>query len=1004
MKRLCVFLACLVLVGINIAQAQTVRITGTVKSSEDGMPIPGVSVVVKGTTNGAATNIDGKYELNVTANDQTLVFSFVGFKSQEVEIGGRSVIDVILESESVQVEELVVTGYSVRKKDVVASSITVIGGDNLKQLPPSTSIDNMLQGKAAGVDATALNGKPGQAATIKIRGAVSLNTKGGDKSQPLYVIDGVFLAERDLALINPSDIETITVLKDASAAAIYGSRGANGVVVITTKQGRKGDGKIEYSGRYGFSKMIKDPFEMMNTAEKIQYEEAAGFATYTPEEKQELLALDHDWQKDILKTALIESHSLSFSGGDGNNSYFISGGYDRNTGIVAKLNGFERYSTRINLTSKVKEKVRVGLNAGVSHSTSAEARDRNNAQNPFRAMYDYNPYETIYQLNPDGTTLLDNNGKPVYAVQPSTGFPIMEALEKNPESQLRSSFIGSAFGEYEILKDLKYTVRYSADYRKDKREYYMMPSSILNGYVGDPAAPGSKTDNGADNFNHTFLNQIAYSKTIGEHNISSSLFTEYTKGKFHSYTLTKKGFASDILTTQDNAATPTGASTSREEYAMFSYAGLVDYNYSGRYMASFSLRQDAASRFGENKQKGVFWSTSIGWNVKKESFLADVNWLDNLKLTLSYGTLGSWNIPNYASRGYNTFGSYNSQTTAFPRLNVANPDLTWETQKTTNIGVEASFLNKRITANVDYFINKRSDFLFENPLPWESGGYTQYLNAGDMVSKGVEFSINGDVISGKDLRWSIGANITTIDYEIKKLNGQTQIVLSSISVLKEGEEPFTFYLPRYAGVDPANGDALYYDKDGNVTNVFSSGDAVVLSGKSPLAKLFGGFNTSVNFKGIDFNADFAFKLGNYTYNYQALNMLSDGDNSNANQRKDALDYWKQPGDNKLPRLNGNSNQTTDRFLQDASYLRFRGVTLGYTLPKNWVSVLKVDRIRIYAQAQNLYTWTKYEGNPEVSIGSGDNQLGATQDFIPGLYSLYSYPATRSFIFGIDIKF
>ncbi|MFO7842563.1 MAG: TonB-dependent receptor [Bacteroidales bacterium] len=1001
MKKMTILLAFLLFVGFQAAAQM--QITGTVTEAETGEPIPGVSVVVKdNTTIGTTTDLDGNYSLTVPENAVALFYSFVGMQTVEEQIAGRSIIDVVLEADVLEMDEVVVTGYRTRKREVVSSSVSVVSNETLETMVPSTSIDNMLQGKAAGVDATALNGKPGQTATIKVRGAISLNTTGGDKAQPLYVVDGVYLDEEEVSGINPKDIESMTILKDASAASIYGSRGANGVIVITTKSGKAGQTKFEFSSRYGIANKTDDPFEMMNAEQKIEYEESLG-VTYTPEEKQLLLGYDHDWQDDILKQATIESYNLSASGGNENTTFYTSVGYDKNSGIVQKLDGFERISARLNLNSQLTDKLKIGATVSGSHSTSDEPRDRNNVQNPIRAMYDYNPYTPVYQHDSDGSLVLDDNGDPIYSLT-MAGLPILEALENNPESEAFSRFLGNVFADYEIIEGLKFMSKASGSYIRYKREYYMQPGSVLDGYVGDPGAPGNKTDEGTDSYDWTWLNQFTYKKSFGLHNIDITAFNEFTEGGFEDYRLTSKGFASPLLTTQDNGSVATEATTSREEYSIWSLAGAIGYDFDGKYLANASIRRDGASRFGEDVKYGNFWSFSLGWNITEEDFMT-LDYMDRLKLIVSYGTLGSWNIPNYASQGYYVFGSYGGQTAAIINGSVGNPELTWESQRSLNAGLEFTLFNNRLNGSIDYYQNTRDDFLFENPLSWESGAYSQYINAGEMVTNGLEVTLNGDIIRTSDFRWNLGANVTFIDYEINQLSGQEQIVINGISVLKEGEEPFTFYLPRYAGVDPDNGDALYYDADGNTTNVFSSGDAVVLSGKSPLPSMFGGFSTYLNYKGVDLSADFSFKYGNYIYNYMAYNMLSDGDAYYFNQRVDAMDYWKEPGDTDvLPRPFNNSNQVTDRFLQDGSYLRFRNLTLGYTLPKNWISKINIDRVRIYAQAQNLLTITNFEGDPEVSIGSGENQLGDEQSFVPGLYALYSYPALRSFTFGLDISF
>ncbi len=1007
MKLKTVSFVVLLFAALQFSFAQEKTIAGTVKD-ETGMPLPGIVVTIKGTNRGVSTDFDGNYSISAKPND-VLQFMGMGLKLvSKVVSNSTTRIDVVMEEQTEELDEVVITGYTTRKKDVTTSGVTTVGSENLGKLTPSTSVDNMLQGKAVGVDVTSLNGKPGQTATIKVRGAVSLNAKGGDKAQPLYVVDGVFVSESDLNILNPNDVETMTVLKDAASTAIYGSRGANGVIVITTKQGKKGGAKISYSARTGFGEKIEDPFEMMNAEEKMRYEEAYNATTYTRTDAQKslLASYDHDWQKDILRNSQIVSHSLSASGATDNGSYFLSGGFDKNTGIVRKVEGFKRYTVRFNFDTKVTDKLKIGLNSSVAHTRSDELRDRNNVQNPFRAMYLYNAYEPVYARDADGAILYDSEGKAIYN-ETNQGFNILEGIETAPSLDKRTQLVGSLYAKYEIIKGLSFLTKYSANYRRFIRENYTMPGSILDGYVGDPAAPGSKNDRGRDTYVYTWLNQLSYQKSFGDHNLNATVFSEYTDDYFYYYFFESKGYSNRLLTTQENSSAPVETTTSKEESALFSLAGLVEYDYKGKYLASASLRRDGASRFGADHRYGLFWSGSLGWNISKEDFLSSVEWLNNLKLTASYGTTGNWNIPNYASQGYYGSVSYGGQPAARPNLIISNKDLTWEEQVSYNFGLESDFFNNRISFTASYFNNARKDFLFERSLAYETGAYTQYTNTGKMVSSGFELSLSADVIKTEDFRWNVGGNITFMDYTIKDLGGQNDIVVGGISVLREGETPFTFYMPRYAGVDPNNGDALYYHEDETTkaittTNDFSLATNFVHRGKSVLPKQYGGFYTSFKYKGVDLSADFSFKLGQYTHNYMAQHLLSDGASISSNKRRDALDYWKQVGDNKLPRLDSKFNQTTDRFLQDASYIRFRTLSLGYTLPKG--TIKGFSDVRIFVQGQNLYTWTKFEGDPEVSIGSGENQLGATQNFIPGLYYLYSYPTTRTYTMGIDVTF
>ena len=1006
MKKKLFYVFLFVLFFSAVATAQERTITGTVRDA-NGLEMLGVAVVVKGENHGTQTDMEGRYSIKA-APGKTLEFSFLGMKTQSHKVGTSNRIDVVLQEEAVVIDEVVLTGYMQTKKDAVSAGVTTIGSENLSKLNPSTSVDNMLQGKAVGVDVTALNGKPGQTAYMKVRGAVSLNVKGGDKSQPLYVVDGVFVDKDDMNILNPNDIESMSVLKDASATAIYGSRGANGVVVITTKQGKKGRTKFTYTARTGFGDKAPDPFEMMNAEEKIRYEEAVDSNTYrrTAGKKAKLISYDNDWKKNVLKTTFITSHMLSASGASGETNYFISGGWDKNTGILKYLDGFNRYTARLNLNTKLADKVKFGFTSSLAQTKTDEPRDRYNQQNPFAAMYWYNPYENVYKRDDNGHFVKNQQTGEYEYETGSQVLSIIEALKTLPEEIRTTQLLASAFASYEITPALTFTTRYSANYKRYKKEYYVQPGSILDQIVGSKSAPGSKADSGRDTYNYTWLNQLTYLKSFGKHNVNATLFSEYTDNYYHYYYLNSKGYMSKFLTTQDNGAKPEDVETKKSESAMFSVAAALNYDYNEKYSFSGSVRRDGASRFGKNNRYGTFWSVGAGWDIAKEDFMENVKWLNRAKLTASYGTTGNWDIPNYAAKGYYKSTSYGDLPAAILKSSIANPNLTWETQKSFNVGAELAAFSNRLTVTGSYFTNTREDFLFEIPHSWEGGGYTQYVNTG------IELSVSGDVIKTPNFKWNLGANITFMNYNIESLGeGRNDLTVGNSSMLKVGELPFVYYMKRYAGVDPANGDALYYqklyDRNGNetgeltTTNKYKDASQFILSGKSPFAKQFGGFNTSFVYKGIDLNADFSFKLGNYIYNQVAQDLLSDGANVNMNQRKDALDYWKNPGDNKLPRLDASFNQSSDRFLQDGSYLRFRTLSLGYTFPKDAVNGLG---LRIFVQGQNLYTWTKFEGDPEVSIGAAESQLKENQEFISGEVYLYSYPTLRTFSMGVDLTF
>ncbi|WP_412984038.1 SusC/RagA family TonB-linked outer membrane protein [Pontimicrobium sp. IMCC45349] len=999
---------------VQISFAQQKTVSGTV-TDENGLPMLGASVIIKGTTTGTTTDFDGNYSINANTGD-VLEFSYVGYSTQSITVESSSKIDVQLAPDNA-LEEVVIVAFGEKKRDELTSAVSVVTGEDLAKLSPSTSVDNMLQGVAPGVQVVGGNGKPGQTAFVRVRGIGSINAS----SAPLYIIDGVVAP--NMNSVNPNDIESLSVLKDAATASLYGSRAANGVVVIKTKTGRKNRAAtITLSSRFGYGQRIKDNFKMMNAAQKIQYERELaalgvsnavalpGASISSQEEYNRLVGRDTDWFDTLLRESTIQSNSLSITGGSEDISYFLSLGHDRNTGIIRTIDGFERLNSRLNVTYQAKPWLEVAANVSVTTTSTDEPRDRNNVQNPFRAMYDYNPYETKYILDDDNNLVLDANGNPQYNLT-SNGFSISEALVNNPESEHRTIIIGGISAKAKLTENFTNTFKMGATNSAYRREYFLKPGSVLDGYVGDANNPGSKTDNGSNDLDYTITNLLSYNKIFGEkHDVTVTGLFEFNKNTFRSYRLSSIGFSSEDLSVQSVAAQPTAATTDLFEDTLLSYGGFLDYNFDGKYLATASVRRDASSVFGQNNQYGVFWSASAAWNISKEDFFK-VNWLDDLKLRASAGTSGNRNgIGSYAALPTLGFGSLNGLSTAVPTDN-GNPDLGFEENFIFDIGFEFTAFNRKVRGVVDYYERTTSDLLLNAPLP-SLGGEPDgsiFSNIGEMVNKGLEIELSWDAIQTEDLQFRVGGNIAFVDNEVTKLVPSAQSpngddIIRGSNIITVGEEINTFYVPRWAGVNPANGEPLFYDSDGNVTNVYDSNANVVLSGKSPLAKFDGGFNFYLNYKGFDLTSDFYFKSGNYILNFMESNMLSDGTGVDANQRLDAFNYWRQPGDtNVLPNpIYGNeAQQTSDRFLQKGDYIRLRNLTLGYNLPSKYAEYLHLKSLRVYVQGQNLWTYAPhFNGDPEVGIGSGEtnNAVGF------GNYNLYSYPQTQSISLGVDLKF
>lgn len=910
-----------------------------------------------------------------------------------------------------KIDEVVVTGYQKKSKDEVTSAITVVSGKSLSNFSSSTLGTNALQGKAAGVDISSLNGKPGSGSVINIRGLGNITTSVG-ASNPLFVIDGFIVGNDQRAqdvfnAINPNDYESISVLKDAAAAAIYGSQGANGVIVLSTKSGKSGKPIITLSSRIGFSEKIKDiNFRMMNSAEKIDYEKKmydlgiGGYTKWTDSNVSAALALDHNWQKDILRRSAIESYQIGIRGGNEKSKYTFSLGYDSDNGIVQNIHAYKRYTGKMKYEATPTDRLSFGVSTGVNYSMSQEIRDRNNEQNPFRAMYSYNPYEPVY--NADGSY---NSTK--------KAFPILEALKNNPENINSLIFDGNIFAQYKILDGLNFKTQLGGYYNNIRRTSKILRGSYLDNVLG---LGGRVLEQNQNRFRYTNSNTLNYTKSFGNHSIDLLGLVEYTEFRNDFISGTGQNFSIPTLSELSNASTPFAIVGYDELYRTFSYGAFLTYDYAKKYILTASARQDKDSRFGRNNVKSEpFWSLSGAWNVTNEDFLKDNNIVSLLKLRASVGTRGYNNIGLNLNNILMTGGGYGSFPIAALNPNYGNPDLKWEVTKSQNYGAEFGFLNNRIKGTLDYFIDQKKDFILAIPnLSSEGGGYTKYINAGDLQNKGLEISISADIIKNQNFKWSVRANTSMMSYKLNKLRDGEKERIYDNNILREGYTPFSFYLVRSAGINPENGNELYYTKDGGTTEVYNSNDAVLIEGKSPLPKYFGGFGTSLSYKGLDLQADFSYKSGNYVYNSMARDMLNYANGTTGNMRADAANYWTTPGQtNVLPRPNNTNNapggitglQQTDRFLQNASYIRLRNVSIGYTFDKKTLGEsFPVNRIRVSLTGQNLMTWTKFEGDPEVSVGSGESQTGVGQTFISGAYSSYSYPAVKTYLFGIEVEF
>ena len=1007
----------LVLVA-QIFFAQQKSITGVISDSSGALP--GVSVTIEGGTSGTETDFDGKFTIK-TNTGAILVFRYLGYKIIKKTVGTSNVINVQMMEGGEELEEIVVIGYTNKKRGDISSSISSVTSAQLERQSNSVSIDNALQGVATGVQVTAQNGKPGNAAFVRIRGIGSINAG----SEPLYLLDGIQVDEDAIIGINPSDIERMDVLKDAASTAIYGARGANGVVVITSKRGKKNKkAQIRVQSRLGLATEAKRNFQMMNSRQKLEYERAVGVGpgstNLLQSEWDRLISQDHDWSNDMLKDAEITSVNVSVTGGDEKLTYFMSLGNDSNSGIIELIeNAFTRTSTRLNVGYDANSWLKLNTNLAFSTSNDQDSRDRNNVQNPINGRFTANPYEPVYRTDENGDRIPNIRGLDTFNPTHS-GLNSLAQVRANQDDDTDNRFFGTLNADIKLSDAFSYQFGTNVSYFNRTARGVLHAGSALD-LIFNGTPTGSADAFNSNTFQYSLLNKFNFNKVFNEkHAVNATAFMEYQDWYNENSFARSQGFVVNGPTTIDAGATPLITNGSNSRRTLYSLAASVDYIFDDKYIFNATVRRDGSSRFGANTKYGTFYGASAAWNIHEEDFFSDIsNTVNNLKLRVNAGTSGNDQIGN--DRSISTFGfdAYNGNTTSSPD-NFGDPNLGWEQSFTYGAGIEFGLFNNRITGVVDYYKKNTTDLLLLTPISGLQGGSAIFRNIGEIENSGWEFELRGDIIKNGNFRWNAGVTFSTYDSEVLQLADDNDLFVdyAGYSGLRVGEEVHTFFLSRYVGVNPANGQALFLDEKDNVTT--SNTDNVFLSGKTPFAQFDGGFNTSVSYKGFDLTADFYFKGGNYIYNGVESQHLTDGTSANDNQRLDAFNYWKQPGDTNVlpnPVVNGyngavNANNrnvssgTSTRYLQRGDYIRLRNLQLGYNVPSQYLEKVPFTQIRMYFSGTNLWTYIPYyKGDPEVGLGSAESNPGSsTRNQIPGEYSLNSYPTLRTISYGIDLKF
>ena len=978
-------------------QAQDRTITGHVTASEDGSALPGVTITVKKSQTGTTTDARGNYRLAVTGNP-TLVFSAIGFSSQEVVPGNRSTVNVELIASVNSLDEVVVVAYGNQdRRSITGAQTSLKGGEVTKATLPS--ITEQLQGKVAGLQASSITGQPGANTPVRIRGIGSI-VAGAD---PLYVVDGVIINAGDLsrlstssnalAGLNPNDIEDVTVLKDASSASIYGSRAANGVILITTKRGRSGPTRFSANAEVGYTDLqIPNVSKPLNKTDYLNLtREGLVNAGYTDTQITTTLAAlgsnvtgETNWLDLVTRRGQQQQYNISASGGDNKTTFSVSGGYFKQEATTIGSQ-FERFSAAASISHNASQKLsfRVSLNPSFNQQLTPNAGGA--FANPVLSAYFLRPTQNAYDANGNldfSTTTFSSIYNPVALVQ----------YNKNSLGNLRG--IGSGRVEYRPIKNLTLSSQYGVDYNTIEENFYRNP------FFGDGrTANGSAFAYYTRYFNWTWTNLAEYRLNLNkEQDVYVDLKVGYEAQKSNGYFVTAygEGFPNtSALTSLAVAATPKTASQNGSSYSFASVFSTGFVNYKNKYTLSGSIRRDGSSRFGSNDRYGTFYSVGGAWNIDSEEFLRNNTTISALKLRASYGVNGNAAIGNYQWRATYGYGSavgingftenlnYNSQTGSAPN-SPGNADLTWELNKPFDVGIDAGFLNNRINLTLDYYSRTTSQLLLNVPLSRTSGFSSTLANAGAMVNSGFEVTINASPFRGA-FNWNLNFNAAFNKNSIKTLYNGLDILDGSF-IRREGQNFQTFYLREWAGVDPANGDPLWYKNtpnadgsfDRTTTNVYNNAQRVLYKTSSP--KVFGGFTNTFSFKGITLDAQINYNFGNYVQDTWASYYLGDGYNPGFNKVQRQLDRWQKPGDvTDIPKYVYNSNQGSyqgsTRYLYKGDYIRLRTVTLSYDLPQSIISKAKLSQARLYVRGTNLFTKT-FDKNlpfdPELGITGQSN--------------------------------
>jgi len=964
--------------------SQDKSIKGTIVD-EQGAPLVGATVIIKGTSIGVTTDFDGNFELKVPMNTTTLVVSYLGFVTQEIDIVGKTTLDIKMLADNLALSEVVVIGYGTERKALLTGAVTAIKSEQVDDLPVS-GVDGILQGQAAGVQVSQNSGTPGGEMSVRIRGLSSIS----GSSQPLYIIDGIPVTTGDygqigysgqgasaLTDLNPSDIESISILKDASSTAIYGARASNGIVLITTKRGKAQKATVNVNVYTGVQRAW-NRLDMLNARQWMEYRNDLTNSTVFTEEQMGNITIDTDWQNVIFRTAPINSYEISALGGSEKTKYFIGGTMFKQTGILIGTD-YKRLNGRVNIDQELSDKFTIGASIGLTYAKTDRVESDQTLHGPLPngistpAIFPvFNEDGSYFQGGPYSNALSIAN----------------EAINQNFSYRTNSNI----YLDYRIIPGLTFTTKWGVDFL-NFREHAFESTKTVQGakYNGLGFETYSNISNVVSN------NLLKYKTDFGNHGIELLAGYSFEQYQYRSSFIRGQDYADDNLQYISAAATIVSASASATDTGLRSYLGRANYNYNDKYLFDVSGRFDTSTKFGQNNRTGFFPAASVAWRISQENFMKNLNVISDLKIRASYGLTGNDDISPFLFSELYGNTSYGGQPAIYPS-NIPNPDLKWETTAQLNLGINLGFFNERLTITADYYDKQTNDLLLSRPLPLSSGFSSITENVGKVENKGIELSVASQNFIGK-FKWSTQFNISGNRNKVLELYNNQPIddIGRGGNRIMEGQPIGIFYSFESLGVDPSTGDIVYADT--NFDGAITSDDRTIVGNPHP--DFIGALTNTFSYKGFDLNVFLQGSYGNDVFHGSRLFLesLQGGDNQLAAITR----RWQQPGDiTDIPRATtdpvaaAQNKRVSSRFIEDGSYLRVKNVTLGYTINNETMAKTMFNSVRFYISVQNLFTFTNYTGlDPEVNYRGDDNSVIGT-DF-------FTYPQAQTFTLGVNLK-